>query len=81
MRFLVSLPDDQIEILDGLVRQGTSPSRNALIQQIIGAFISDLRARRPNENPNFLKSALGALAGALLFAIGIAALNEILGGE
>lgn len=80
-RFLVTLPDDQVDILESLVHQGASPSRNALIQQIISAFIADLRNQRPKENPNFLESALGALAGVFLFGLGVVALKEILGGE
>lgn len=79
MRFLVAIPDNQVSILDQLVRKGGSPSRNALIQQIIAAFIADLRSRRPEQNPDFLQSALGALAGIFLFGLGIAVLNEIFG--
>ena len=80
-RLLVTLPDDQVDILERLVHQGASPSRNALIQQIIAAFIADLRNQRPKQNPNFLESALGALAGVFLFGLGVVALKEILGGE
>ena len=81
MKFLVSLPDEQVVVLDSLVQQGVSSSRNALVQQVISAFVSDLRNRRPDQNPRFLQSALGALAGALLFALGVAAISEIFGGE
>ncbi|MHA2210290.1 MAG: hypothetical protein ACXACG_14065 [Candidatus Thorarchaeota archaeon] len=80
-RFIITIPDEQDEILKSLVSQGVSPSRNALIQQIIAAFIADLRTKRPKENPKFLESALGALAGAFLFGLGIVALKEIFGGE
>ena len=79
MRFLVAIPDNQVSILDQLVHQGASPSRNALIQQIITAFIADLRSKRPEQNPKFLQSALGALAGVFLFGLGVAVLNEIFG--
>ena len=81
MRFLVAIPDEQVHVLDELVRLGSSPSRNALIQQIIGAFISDLRDKRPEKNPDLLQSALGALVGGFLFGLGIAALAELFGGE
>ena len=81
MRFLVTLPDNQVAVLDELVQRGVSPSRNALVQQIIAAFISDLREKRPQQNPELLQSALGALVGGFLFGLGIAALAELFGGE
>ena len=81
MRLLATLPDDQVAILDELVRRGESPSRNALIQRIIAAFISDLRNKRPNKNPKLLESAFGALVGGFLFGLGIAAFAEIFGGD
>ena len=66
-------------MLNELVNRGASPSRNALIQQIIAAFLSDLRDNRPKENPNILQSAFGALVGGFLFGLGIAAIAEIFG--
>jgi metal-responsive CopG/Arc/MetJ family transcriptional regulator len=80
-RFLVTLSDKEIDILDALVEQGKARSRNALVQQIISAFLSDLRAKRPQDNPEMLQSALGSLVGAFLFGIGVAILNDIFGGE
>lgn len=81
MRFLVSLPDDHTKALDEIVRQGASSSRNALIQQIVAAFISDLRNQRPQQNPNLLQSAFGALVGGFLFGLGLAAVAEIFSGD
>jgi metal-responsive CopG/Arc/MetJ family transcriptional regulator len=78
---MINLPKDQVDALDALVKLGMSPTRTALIQQIISAFLSDVRNQRPKQNPNFMESALGALAGVFLFALGAAALDEIFGGE
>ena len=81
MRFLVSLPNEQVRILDELVNQGYSPSRNALVQRIVAAFIADLRDKRPQKKPELLESAFGALVGGFLFALGVAAFQELFGGE
>ncbi len=81
MRFLITLPDQNVAVLDALVEQGMASSRNALIQRIISSFISDLREKRPEQNPDFLKSALGALVGGFLFGLGVAVLAEIFGGD
>jgi len=80
-RILVSLPQHQIDILDELARQGAFSSRNALIQQIVAAFISDLRDKRTNENPAMLQSALGALVGGILFGLGLAVVAKLFGGD
>ena len=80
-RVMISLPEDQYDALDALVNLGMASTRAGLIQQIVGAFILDIRQERPKKNPDFLQSALGALAGAFLVAIGIAALQEIFGGN
>ncbi len=81
MRLILSIPDNQVAVLDKMVRQGASPSRNALIQQVITAFLSDLRERRPQQNPSMLHSALGALVGGFLFGLGVAALAKIFEGD
>ena len=80
-RFLIALPDKDVAVLEALVSQEMAASRNALIQRIVSSFISDLRDRRPEQNPDYLKSALGALAGVFLFGLGIAVLNDIFGGD
>ncbi|MFW9888999.1 MAG: hypothetical protein ACFFER_12500 [Candidatus Thorarchaeota archaeon] len=81
MRMMINLPQDQVDALDALVDLGMSPTRTALIQQIISAFLSDLKNQRPKQNPSFMESALGALAGVFLFALGAAALKELFGGD
>jgi metal-responsive CopG/Arc/MetJ family transcriptional regulator len=81
MRMMINLPKEQVDALEALVNLGMSPTRTALIQQIISAFISDIKNQRPKQNPSFMESALGALAGVFLFALGAAALQEIFGGE
>lgn len=78
---MINLPNDQVEVLDALVEKGMSPTRNALVQQIISAFLMDLKSQKPKENPNFLQSALGALAGVFLFGLGVTVLSDIFSGE
>ncbi|MDF1539402.1 MAG: hypothetical protein P1Q69_10930 [Candidatus Thorarchaeota archaeon] len=78
---MINLPQNQVDVLDALVDRGMSPTRNALIQQILSAFMMDLKNQQPKQNPNFLESALGALAGAFLFGLGVAILSDIFGGE
>ncbi len=77
----MTLPDEEAEILDALADQGMASSRNALVQQIIHAFIADIREKRARENPQYMQSALGSLVGAFLFGVGVAVLAEIFGGE
>lgn len=81
MRLMINLPQGQVDALDALVKRGMSPTRTAVIQQIISAFLSDIKNRRPETNPSIMESALGALAGAFLFALGAAVFEDLFGGE
>jgi len=74
-KVLVTLRKEHVDALDALVDRGAAPSRSALVDKIVGGFISDLRARRQAD------TALGNFIGFLLLLIGIAAIAEILGGE
>jgi hypothetical protein len=81
LRMMINLPQNQVDTLDALVERGLSSTRTALIQQIISAFLSDIKNRRPETHPSIMESALGALAGAFLFALGAAVLKELFGGD
>ena len=44
-KFVLRLPDKYSLALDGLVGKGVAKSKNALIVELVGRFLSDLRAR------------------------------------
>lgn len=44
-KFVLRLPDMYDLVLKGLVEKGAAKSKNELIVEIIGVFISDLRKR------------------------------------
>ena len=73
-KVLLSIRKEYVDALDALVARGVAPSRSALVDKIIGGFLSDLRARRQAE------TALGNLVGFVLLLLGVAAIAEILGG-
>ena len=73
-RIIVTLPEEHVNALDGLVQHGAAPSRNALVEKIIAGFLSDVRARRQSEN-----SALGNLVGFILLMLGLGVIASILG--
>lgn len=74
-KVLLTLRREHVDALDALVARGAAPSRSALVDKIVGGFLSDLRAKRQAE------TALGNLVGFLLLLLGVAAIAEILGGE
>lgn len=74
-KILVTLRKEHVDALDALVNRGAAPSRSALVDKIVGGFLSDLRAKRQAN------TALGNLIGFLLLLLGLAAIAEILGGE
>jgi len=65
-RVILNLRSDQADKLDKLVQLGVAPSRNALVENIIGGFLSDLKDQRQTKD-----SALGNLIGFILLLIGI----------
>lgn len=74
-KVLITLRQDNLNVIDELVRHGAASSRSEMVDKIIGGFVADLRDRRQNN------SALGNLVGFLLLLLGIAAIAEIFGGE
>jgi metal-responsive CopG/Arc/MetJ family transcriptional regulator len=74
-KVLITLRQDNLNVIDELVRHGAASSRSEMVDKIIGGFVSDLRAKRQSN------SALGNLVGFLLLLLGIAAIAEIFGGE
>jgi len=49
--FVLRLPEKYVLILDGLVEKGAAKSRNELIVEVIGRFLSDLQ-REAEEKKN-----------------------------
>ena len=70
-RVILNIRDDYARQIDELVKLGVAPSRNALIERIIGGFLSDLRAKRQTE------TALGNLIGFILLMIGVGIIASI----
>jgi len=75
-RIILSMPINYVHQLDELVRLGVSPSRNALVEKIVGGFLSDLKDQRKSDN-----SAMGSLIGFILFMVGVGIIASIFKGE
>jgi metal-responsive CopG/Arc/MetJ family transcriptional regulator len=75
VRVLLTLRKDYMEALDKLIDKGVASSRSELFERIVGAYLSDLKAKRQQEG------ALGALVGFSLLLIGAAAVAAIFGGD
>lgn len=71
-RVILNIRSDYVQHLDELVKVGVAPSRNALIERIIGGFLSDVKEQRQTEN-----SALGSLVGFIILLLGIGLIREI----
>lgn len=72
-KVLITLRQDNLNVIDELVRHGAASSRSEMVDKIIGGFVADLRARRQSA------TALGNLVGFLLLLLGLAAIAEIFG--
>ena len=75
-RIILSMPINYVHKLDELVRFGVAPSRNALVEKIVGGFLSDLKDQRKSDN-----SAMGSLVGFILFMVGVGIIASIFKGE
>jgi metal-responsive CopG/Arc/MetJ family transcriptional regulator len=75
-RIILSMPLNYVHKLDELVRFGVAPSRNALVEKIVGGFLSDLKDQRKSDN-----SAMGSLVGFILFMVGVGIIASIFKGE
>ena len=75
-KVLITLRQENLNVIDELVRHGAASSRSEMVDKIVGGFVADLKARKMSND-----TALGNLAGFLLLLLGIAAIAEILGGD
>jgi hypothetical protein len=71
-RVILNMRSDYVQQLDELVSLGVAPSRNALVEKVIGGFLSDLKAQRKTEN-----SALGGLIAFILLMVGVGIIKSI----
>jgi metal-responsive CopG/Arc/MetJ family transcriptional regulator len=74
-KVLITLRQENLNVIDELVRRGAASSRSEMVDKIVGGFVADLRAGRKSD------SALGNLVGFLLLLLGLAVIAEIVGGE
>jgi len=90
-KVLVTVPQEQLRVIDGLVAQGIAPTRSALVQQIVGAFVTEA-SRRSRLMPQSstqsvpqsqtIGNAVEALIAYFLYSLGRAAIDELFrGGE
>ena len=75
-RVILSMRSEHVHQLDELVRLGVAPSRNALMEKVVGGFLSDIKNQRKSEN-----SALGNLIGFILLMVGVGIIASIFQSE
>jgi len=75
-KVLITLRQENLNVIDELVRHGAASSRSEMVDKIVGGFVADLKARKVSSD-----TALGNLAGFLLLLLGIAAIAKILGDD
>jgi metal-responsive CopG/Arc/MetJ family transcriptional regulator len=69
-KVMVTVPEDQLRIIDGLVLQGAAPTRSALFQQIMNAFVSETRRMiGTGATPRPVNSALEGLIAYILYSL------------
>ncbi|NHJ15184.1 MAG: hypothetical protein EAX95_15995 [Candidatus Thorarchaeota archaeon] len=83
-KVLVTLPEEHVRVIDGLVRSGAAPTRSALIQQIIGAFVAETNKMRKTpqvySEPQTIENALEALIAYFLYSLGKAVIDGLFEG-
>lgn len=83
-KVLVTLPEEHLRVIDGLVAQRAAPTRSALLQQIIGAFVAQANKMRmvPQvySQPQRIENALEALIAYFLYSLGKAAIDSLFEG-
>ncbi len=83
-KVLVTLPKSQVDVIDGLVRQRAAPSRSALLQQIIGAFVAETNKMRKvpqvYSQPQTIDNAFEALISYFLYSLGKVAIDALFEG-
>ena len=82
---MITIPENQLQLLDRLVKQGVAATRSALLQQIISVFISEVNQMRKNnpplyEQPQTIEGALEALIAYFLYSLGKVTVDSIFGG-
>ncbi len=75
-----------MRIIDGLVARGAAPSRSALIQQIIGAFVTEVNRMKNSSSqlyaqPQTIGNAVEALIAYFLYVLGKAAIDALFGSD
>jgi Arc/MetJ-type ribon-helix-helix transcriptional regulator len=85
-KVLVTIPEEQVRVLDGLVAQGIAPTRSSLVQQIIGAFVAEASRRSrqgtmADDAPKTIDNAVEALIAYFLYSLGRTAIDELFGGN
>ena len=80
-KVMVTIPEEQLRILDGLVIRGAAPTRSALLQQIIASFVSETKTMMRTAAPLTVDGALEGLIAYFLHSLGKAAIDDIFGGE
>jgi hypothetical protein len=81
---MITVPSNQLRVLDGLVDQGAASTRSALLQQIISAFIAEVNQMRrskaqPYEQPHTIEGAVEALAAYFLYSLGKTVIDSLFG--
>jgi len=80
-KVLITLPEDHLQVIDGLVAKGAAPTRSALLQQIVGAFIAEANKMRQTptvySEPQTIENAFEALIAYFLYSLGKAAIDAL----
>lgn len=83
-KVLVTLPENHLQVIDGLVARGAAPTRSALLQQIIGAFVAEANKMRQTpkvyNEPQTIDNAVDALIAYFLYSLGKAAIDGLFEG-
>jgi metal-responsive CopG/Arc/MetJ family transcriptional regulator len=83
-KVLVTLPEEHVRVIDGLVRNGAAPTRSALIQQIIGAFVAETnnmhKTPQVYNQPQTIENAFEALIAYFLRSLGKAVIDSLFEG-
>lgn len=81
-KVMVTIPEEQLRIIDGLVLKGAVPTRSALFQQIMNAFVSETRKMIGNiEQPQSVNGALEGLIMYLLCSLDESVITDLFGVE
>ena len=83
-KVLITLPEEHLRVIDGLVAQRAAPTRSALLQQIVGAFVAEANKMRKvpqvYNQPQTIENAFEALIAYFLYSLGKAAIDSLFEG-